>query len=241
MMSIGGCLRDDHLLDRAGAAVDVRRPEPGRQQMPAAEHIERQIAVAVVIAVEEPALLMAMQRVLGGVEVENDLFGGFACASRKRSTNSIAAGSCAILQYFVGVSRESSSRFSVDGAQSLRQAEACPPDRHQRVVTKPIVIVQVLVAERDAEHMLADERARARRALGLSRRGNISRAAETNPDAGPRTQQQAACVQRQRPPSNSAAAGRPWTRPSAPVLRYTPSDRAIPENRANSSRRKTFA
>src|ERR1700733_10633650 len=102
--------------------------------------------------------------------------GGFACASRKRSTNraSIAAGSCAILQYFVGVSRESSSRFSVDlpaaGAQSLRQAEACPPDRHQRVVTKPIVIVQVLVAERDAEHMLADERATAcSTSLGLLR------------------------------------------------------------------------
>ena len=99
-------LRDDprDLLLRARAAVDVRRPELGRQQMPAAEHIERQVAVAIVIAVKEPAFLMAVQRVVGGVEVENDLFGGcsveaFACASRKRSTNraSIAAGSWLIL------------------------------------------------------------------------------------------------------------------------------------------------
>ena len=63
------------LLLRAGAAVDVRRPELGRQQMPAAEHIERQIAVAIVVAVKEPAFLMAVQRVVGRVEVEDDLLG----------------------------------------------------------------------------------------------------------------------------------------------------------------------
>ena len=73
--------------------------------MPAAEHIQRQIAVAVVVAVKEPAFLMAVQRVVGRVEVENDLLGrpalveAPACASRKRSTNSasIAAGSWLIL------------------------------------------------------------------------------------------------------------------------------------------------
>ena len=43
--------------------------------MPAAEHIQRQIAVAVVVAVEEPALLMAVQRAVGRVEVEDDLSG----------------------------------------------------------------------------------------------------------------------------------------------------------------------
>ena len=48
-------------------------PQLGRQQMPAAEHVERQIAVAVVIAVEEPALLVAVQRIVGGIEVEDDL------------------------------------------------------------------------------------------------------------------------------------------------------------------------
>ena len=70
---LGDDARD--LLDRSGASVDVRRPELGRQQMPAAEHVERQIAVAVVVAVEEPAFLMAVQRIVGGVEVEDDLLG----------------------------------------------------------------------------------------------------------------------------------------------------------------------
>ena len=70
-------LRDDlrDFFDRARAAVDVRGPQLGRQQMPAAEHIERQVAVAIVVAVKEPAFLMAVQRVVGRVEIENDLLG----------------------------------------------------------------------------------------------------------------------------------------------------------------------
>jgi hypothetical protein len=70
-------LADDprDLLLRPGAAVDVRRPQLGRQKMPAAEHIERQIAGTIIIAVKEPAFLMAVQRIVGRVEVENDLFG----------------------------------------------------------------------------------------------------------------------------------------------------------------------
>ena len=41
--------------------------------MPAAEHIERQVAVVVVITVEETSFLMPVQRVVGSVEVEDDL------------------------------------------------------------------------------------------------------------------------------------------------------------------------
>ena len=42
--------------DTAGAAVDVGRAQLGGQQMPAAEHVKRQVAVIVVIAVKEAAL-----------------------------------------------------------------------------------------------------------------------------------------------------------------------------------------
>ena len=62
-----------HLLHRPGRRVDVGTAQLGRQQMPAAEDVERQIAVAVVIAVEEAPFLMAVQRVVGGVEIEDDL------------------------------------------------------------------------------------------------------------------------------------------------------------------------
>src|ERR1700733_4106380 len=55
-------LRDNacHLLDRTGGAVDVRPPQPGRQQMTTTEDVERQITVTIIIAVEEPALLVAV-------------------------------------------------------------------------------------------------------------------------------------------------------------------------------------
>ena len=40
------------------SAVDVRTPQLGGQQMAPAENVERQVAIAVVIAVEEPTLLL---------------------------------------------------------------------------------------------------------------------------------------------------------------------------------------
>jgi hypothetical protein len=39
----------------------------------AAEHIERQIAVAVVVTVEEVSLLLAVYRIIGGVEIHLQL------------------------------------------------------------------------------------------------------------------------------------------------------------------------
>jgi hypothetical protein len=53
---------------------DRAKPDGG-EQVSAAEHVERQVAPAVVIAVEEAAFLMAVQGIVGGVEVEHDLFG----------------------------------------------------------------------------------------------------------------------------------------------------------------------
>ena len=43
-----------HLLDRAVRRVQARTPQLGDQQMAATEHVERQVAVAVVVTVEEP-------------------------------------------------------------------------------------------------------------------------------------------------------------------------------------------
>lgn len=41
--------------------------------MLAAEDIQRQITVVIVIAVKEPPLLMTMQRIIGGVQIQDDL------------------------------------------------------------------------------------------------------------------------------------------------------------------------
>jgi ABC transporter substrate binding protein len=65
-----------HLLDRAGRRIHVGAPQLGdQQQVTAAEHVERQIAVAVVVAVEEPPLLLAVQWIIRCIEIEDDLLG----------------------------------------------------------------------------------------------------------------------------------------------------------------------
>ena len=48
----------------------------GAQQLLAAEYVQRQVAVAVVVAVEEATLLLSVQWVVGGIEVQYQLFGG---------------------------------------------------------------------------------------------------------------------------------------------------------------------
>src|SRR6185503_8436855 len=71
-------LTDDalDLLHRPGAGVDVGAAQLGGQEMPAAEDVERQVAVAIVVAVKEAALLMAMDRVVGRVQVQDDVARG---------------------------------------------------------------------------------------------------------------------------------------------------------------------
>jgi hypothetical protein len=63
------------LLLGTGRAVDVRAPQLRRQQVTTAEDVERQIAVAIVVAVEEPPFLMPVQRIVRSVEIEDDLLG----------------------------------------------------------------------------------------------------------------------------------------------------------------------
>src|SRR4051794_15756069 len=71
-------LTDDalDLLHRPGAGVDVGAAQLGGQEMPAAEDVERQVAVAIVVAVKEAALLMPMDRVVGRVQVQDDFARG---------------------------------------------------------------------------------------------------------------------------------------------------------------------
>ena len=149
--------------------------------MPAAEHIERQIAVAIVIAVKEPALLMAVQRVVGRVEVENDLFGRPSVRleeqvdeqglDRRRVVADLLGSGWRLARQFQPVER----RLAGDRRAILAPGlELARQHRHQRVVAKLVVIVQVLVAERDAEHALPDQRGD-----GVLDEPRVSRVAET--------------------------------------------------------------
>src|SRR4051812_10847422 len=64
------------LLDRPGTRIDVGAAQLGGQEMPAAEHVKRQVAVAIIVAMEKAAFLMPVDRVIGRVEVQDDLARG---------------------------------------------------------------------------------------------------------------------------------------------------------------------
>ena len=159
-------LADDpgDLLDGPGRGVDVRAPQLRRQQMPAAEDVERQVAVAVVVAVEEPSLLVAVQRVVGGVEVEHDLLRRAIvgveeevheqCLDRRAVMGDPAVavgGRRAVLE---PVQRALAGERRAAAVPRLEPAERHP---EHRIVAQPVVVDQVLVAERDAEHPLPDQ------------------------------------------------------------------------------------
>jgi hypothetical protein len=76
-----------HKIDCDGAKVDallvdmfleaheraLHAPLPRQQQVATAEHIKREIAVFIVVAVNEAAFLHAVERNVGVVEIEHDL------------------------------------------------------------------------------------------------------------------------------------------------------------------------
>jgi integrase/recombinase XerD len=59
----------------ARRGVNVCWPQLSQKQLPAAEHIKRQIAVAFVIAMKEAAFLFAVDRIVCGVEIKDNPFG----------------------------------------------------------------------------------------------------------------------------------------------------------------------
>src|SRR3954447_20545410 len=71
-------LTDDalDLLHRPGAGVDVGAAQLGGQEMPATEDVKGQVAAAIIVAVEKAALLMPMDRVVGRVQVQDDVARG---------------------------------------------------------------------------------------------------------------------------------------------------------------------
>ena len=243
-------LRHDarHLLDRPGAAVDVRAPQLRRQKMPAAEHVKRQIAVAVVVAVKEPAFLLAVQRIVGGVEVEHDLARRLGVRVEKqldeqpsrspprrgRSCDSAAALPAArrMLQAVQrALARQRRRRLAV--ALELAEQHA-----QNRIAAKFIVVVEVLIAQRQAEDALRDQR--------------LERMHGHKPDCGGRAKQaanrsispialsvspssNAPASDDTIPPSKSATTRRPPALPNSDLRRATLRlHRGAPSNRRNS-------
>ena len=92
-------------------------------------------------------------------------FGGLRCASRNRSTSS-ALDHRPIVADLVVAGRQRPAQFEPVQRRLARhrrailapRLELAGEDRHHRVMAQLIVVDQVLVAERQSEHPLADQR-----------------------------------------------------------------------------------
>ncbi len=153
-----------YLLDRAGRRVHVSTPQLGDQQMPTAEHVQRQITVAIVIAVEEPSLLLTVQRIIGRIRIENDLLGR-AFMRFQKQVDQKSPDCHRIVADLVVARRLQFAQFQpvqrrLAGDRRAIRASRCElarQHRHHRIVAQFVVVVDVLIAERDGEHPLADQ------------------------------------------------------------------------------------
>jgi len=63
--------------------IDIRRPQARTQQELSTENVQRQITIVTVVAVEEAPFLVPMQRIIGGIEIQNDLLGRLRMRCKK--------------------------------------------------------------------------------------------------------------------------------------------------------------
>ena len=112
--------------------------------------------------------------------------------------------------------------------------------RQNRIVAKSIVIVQVLIAERQAEDALRDQRLeRVLTTSGLRRRRNKPQAVEPDRALSAAPSSNAPASEVIAPPSKSATTGRPSALPNTLGLRYTPSASGAPFRIGLTRSRKT--
>lgn len=127
--------------------VDVSRPQVRDQQVIAAEHIERQKAVVVIIAVEEPSFLGPVHRVIGGVKVEHDLLRW-----------AVEGGDEGLQKDLMHRPRPAAVGGVLEPAQSRRAGQrpiALGRRLHGEVVAQGGVVIDVLIAKGDRHHPLA--------------------------------------------------------------------------------------
>ena len=135
--------------------------------MSAAEHVERQIAVAIVVAVEEAAFLLAVERDVGVVEIEHDL--PWRPLMRLEEQIDEQRVDPRALTVDLVVLRGMAPRHvlqAIERALAGQRLAVGPQDRRQlarqhcegRILAQLVVIVEVLVAQRQAEDPLPNQR-----------------------------------------------------------------------------------
>ena len=135
--------------------IDVGRTQISTQQMIAGKDIQGEEAILVVKAVEEAADLIAVNRIIGGVEVKNQFLGRRRLRSDEdldQDAGDVEEGAAphAVLQ-----PAESRRR----GQRLLRIDAAFGDELHERIIAQALMIVTIFVTQSDGEDALAEHRA----------------------------------------------------------------------------------
>ena len=159
---------------RAPGGIIVGRPQRGHQQVRAAEDVQRQIAVLLVVAVEEASLRVAVQRVIGGIQIQDDFGrrGGMGVQKQvhEQPLDGLGAGHDLVVAAVGGGLRRGQLQ-AVEGALAGQgfalglSAEAiraggiglAHQGGQQGVEAEGIVVVEVFIAQGQAVDALADQ------------------------------------------------------------------------------------
>ena len=133
--------------------------------MAAAEDVQRQVAVAAVVTVEEPALLLAVHRIVGGVEVEDDLGGRRRMRLHEQIDEQPLDRRPVVADLVVARRLRPTQLQTVQCALARQRRTLRPPRREladhrrqHRVVPQLVVVDQVFVAQGDPVNPLTHQR-----------------------------------------------------------------------------------
>jgi hypothetical protein len=154
-----------HFLHRSGGAIDVRAAQRRRQQVPTAEDVQRQIAIAIVIAMEEPAFLLPVQGIIGGIEIKRDLCRGLGVGIEEQVDEQPLDGTCIGGNAGIagGLVAAEFQPVQCAFASQRRAVAACGCQfvrkrRQHRVMAELVVVVEVLITQRNADNPLHHQR-----------------------------------------------------------------------------------
>ena len=150
--------------------------------MLSAKHVQRQIAVIVVVAVIEAPLLLSIQDIVGGIQIQNDLLGSLRMRLQKQihqqridalriNHDLLGLGLVRVLlpQTAVVVRRRqlqaverafAGQRFAaILRAPPLLALHIVLTQRHgqHRIAPQVVVVIEILIAQRQSENALHDE------------------------------------------------------------------------------------
>ena len=136
------------LVRRTVGGIVRRGSELGREQVPATKDVQRQIAVAVVVAVKMPAFLFAVERIVGRIQVDDDVRQRLAMSLQEQIDEQAFDGWPVMIELVVAVLADLAGVFQPVERRLAGERSARPVDdgSERRIVAQSVVVDQVLVA-----------------------------------------------------------------------------------------------